>query len=139
MRISSFHFGKEKNNFSQKSEQLVVGRFFSCLLRLTALEEVNLSANQLTSISCAFGSLPNLQVLRLHSNSIAAIPDFSQSSALFVCYLLNLSSTFPKLLCHIGSYKFLSEMSHKKAFKTLILKAFRFRFLDASMYFIGSH
>lgn len=48
------------------------------------LEEVNLSANQLTSVSYAFGVLPNLQVLRLHSNFIAAIPDLSQSPSLTV-------------------------------------------------------
>uniref|UniRef100_A0A158R576 PPM-type phosphatase domain-containing protein n=1 Tax=Syphacia muris TaxID=451379 RepID=A0A158R576_9BILA len=66
-------------------------RFFddSCLLRLTMLEEVYLSANQLTSISYAFGMLPNLQVLRLHSNFITAIPDLSQSPSLTLLDISN--------------------------------------------------
>uniref|UniRef100_A0A915BNH5 PPM-type phosphatase domain-containing protein n=1 Tax=Parascaris univalens TaxID=6257 RepID=A0A915BNH5_PARUN len=66
-------------------------RFFddSCLMRLTALEEVNLSSNRLTSVSPAFGMLPNLQILRLHSNLITSMPDLSHSPSLF---LIDISS-----------------------------------------------
>ncbi|CAG9536191.1 unnamed protein product [Cercopithifilaria johnstoni] len=66
-------------------------KFFddSCLSRLVALEEVNLSANHLTSVATSFTQLPNLQVLRIHSNDITAIPDFSQSPQL---HLLDISN-----------------------------------------------
>ncbi|VDM42032.1 unnamed protein product [Toxocara canis] len=66
-------------------------RFFddSCLMRLTALEEVNLSSNRLSSVSPAFGVLPNLQILRLHSNMITSIPDLSHSPSLFLLDLSN--------------------------------------------------
>ncbi|VIO92581.1 Uncharacterized protein BM_BM8058 [Brugia malayi] len=66
-------------------------KFFddSCLNRLVALEEVNLSANHLISISTSFAQLPNLQVLRIHSNGITAIPDFSQSSQLLLLDISN--------------------------------------------------
>ncbi|VDK28063.1 unnamed protein product [Gongylonema pulchrum] len=56
---------------------------FSCLSRLLALQEVNLSCNRLTSIASAFGQLPNLQVLRVHSNAITTMPDLSQSALLY--------------------------------------------------------
>lgn len=61
-----------------------LNNFYSCLNRLTALEEVNLSSNRLSSISVAFCTLPNLQILRLHSNEISMIPDFSRSPSLVV-------------------------------------------------------
>ncbi|KAM3715875.1 Protein phosphatase PHLPP-like protein, partial [Dirofilaria immitis] len=66
-------------------------KFFddSCLSLLTALEEVNLSANHLTSISTSFTHLPNLQVLRIHSNGITTIPDFSQSPQLLLLDISN--------------------------------------------------
>uniref|UniRef100_A0A915PXJ7 PPM-type phosphatase domain-containing protein n=1 Tax=Setaria digitata TaxID=48799 RepID=A0A915PXJ7_9BILA len=66
-------------------------KFFddSCLSRLVALEEVNLSGNHLTSISIAFPQLPNLQVLRMHSNCITTIPDFSHSPQLFLLDISN--------------------------------------------------
>lgn len=66
-------------------------KFFddSCLSHLTALEEVNLSANHLTSISVAFGHLPNLQVLRIHSNAVTVIPDLSQSPQLTLLDISN--------------------------------------------------
>ncbi|VBB33867.1 unnamed protein product, partial [Acanthocheilonema viteae] len=61
----------------------------SCLNRLVALEEVNLSANHLTSVSTSLAQLPNLQILRIHSNNITTIPDFSQSPQL---HLLDISN-----------------------------------------------
>ncbi|VDK72014.1 unnamed protein product, partial [Litomosoides sigmodontis] len=66
-------------------------KFFddSCLNCLAALEEVNLSANHLTSVSTSFAQLPNLQVLRIHSNNIVAIPDFSQSPQLHILDISN--------------------------------------------------
>ncbi|VDK70361.1 unnamed protein product [Onchocerca ochengi] len=66
-------------------------KFFddSCLNRLVTLEEVNLSANHLTSISTSFTQLPNLQVLRIHSNKITTIPDFSQSPQLLLLDISN--------------------------------------------------
>lgn len=66
-------------------------KFFddSCLSRLIALEEVNLSANRLTSIAAAFGQLPNLQVLRVHSNAVTTVPDLSQAPQLFLLDISN--------------------------------------------------
>lgn len=66
------------------SRETLLNNFYSCLNRLTALEEVNLSSNRLSSISVAFCTLPNLQILRLHSNEISMIPDFSRSPSLVV-------------------------------------------------------
>ncbi|VDM97626.1 unnamed protein product [Thelazia callipaeda] len=66
-------------------------KFFddSCLRRLIALEEVNLAANCLISISATFGELPNLQSLRVHSNDITTVPDLSQSPQLFLLDISN--------------------------------------------------
>ncbi|EFO23985.2 hypothetical protein LOAG_04501 [Loa loa] len=57
--------------------------------RLMALEELNLSANHLISISTSLTQLPNLQVLRIHSNGITTIPDFSQSPQLLLLDISN--------------------------------------------------
>ncbi|VDN55001.1 unnamed protein product [Dracunculus medinensis] len=85
-------------------------KFFddSCLNRLTALEEVNLSSNRLSSISVAFCTLPNLQILRLHSNEISMIPDFSRSPSLVLLDIANneLKDLNPEL-CLAKSLKYL--------------------------------
>lgn len=78
--------------------------YYSCLMRLTALEEVNLSSNRLSSVSPAFGMLPNLQILRLHSNLITSIPDLSHSPSLFVrfssldCFVLEYWLLIPTII-----------------------------------------
>ncbi|VDO86451.1 unnamed protein product [Heligmosomoides polygyrus] len=59
-------------------------RYFddSALCSLNMLEELNLSSNELTSLSPSIFELPALQVLKVHSNRIRTIPDLSVSSTL---------------------------------------------------------
>lgn len=63
---------------------------FSALCSLNMLEELNLSSNELTSLSPSIFELPALQVLKVHSNRIRTIPDLSVSSTLQVQWQLYL-------------------------------------------------
>nr|CDJ87478.1 Leucine-rich repeat and Protein phosphatase 2C domain containing protein [Haemonchus contortus] len=54
----------------------------SALGSLTMLEELNLSSNELTTLSSSIFDLPALQILKAHSNRIKAIPDLSVSPTL---------------------------------------------------------
>ncbi|CAJ0580611.1 unnamed protein product, partial [Mesorhabditis spiculigera] len=54
----------------------------SALCTLTALEELNLSTNRLTSLSSLITALPALQILRVHSNHLTHLPDLTHSSNL---------------------------------------------------------
>lgn len=71
-------------------------RFFndSALSQLGLLEEVNLSGNKLTSLSTEIAQLPNLQILKAHSNKISSIPDLSFSKSLKVSLILSNSNEY---------------------------------------------
>ncbi|EPB69882.1 leucine Rich repeat-containing domain protein [Ancylostoma ceylanicum] len=66
-------------------------RYFddSALGSLTLLEELNLSSNELSTISSSICDLPALRVLKAHSNRIKTIPDLSLSSTLQMVDLSN--------------------------------------------------
>ncbi|KAK6741351.1 hypothetical protein RB195_009286 [Necator americanus] len=61
-------------------------RYFddSALGSLTLLEELNLSSNELSTLSSSIFDLSALQVLRAHSNRVRTIPDLSASPSLQV-------------------------------------------------------
>ncbi|WKX99769.1 hypothetical protein Q1695_014554 [Nippostrongylus brasiliensis] len=66
-------------------------RYFddSALSSLTLLEELNVSSNELTSLSPSILELPALQVLKAHSNRIRYVPDLSSSSSLQLVDMAN--------------------------------------------------
>uniref|UniRef100_A0AC35TFS3 PPM-type phosphatase domain-containing protein n=1 Tax=Rhabditophanes sp. KR3021 TaxID=114890 RepID=A0AC35TFS3_9BILA len=66
-------------------------RFFSDsgLGQLKFMEEINLSGNKLTSIGKEFMEMENLVCLRLHSNRLSSVPDFSGSKTLKIIDVSN--------------------------------------------------
>jgi len=52
--------------------------------KLTELEELNASGNQLTTLPPSLGRLTQLAVLRVHSNSLHSLPSFRDAVCLHV-------------------------------------------------------
>jgi len=52
--------------------------------KLTELEELNVSGNQLTTLPPSLGRLAKLAVLRVHSNSLHSLPSFRDAVCLRV-------------------------------------------------------
>jgi len=52
--------------------------------KLTELEELNVSGNQLTTLPPSLGCLTKLAVLRVHSNSLHSLPSFHDAVSLRV-------------------------------------------------------
>uniref|UniRef100_A0A914ULP1 PPM-type phosphatase domain-containing protein n=1 Tax=Plectus sambesii TaxID=2011161 RepID=A0A914ULP1_9BILA len=61
----------------------------SNLYRLSSLEELNISGNRLLSLPAVLSTLPNLQVLRAHSNCLTTLPNFSVSPNMTVLDVAN--------------------------------------------------
>jgi len=52
--------------------------------KLSELEELNVSGNQLTTLPPSLGCLTNLAILRVHSNSLHNLPSFHDAVSLRV-------------------------------------------------------
>lgn len=68
----------------------------SALGTLELLEDLNLSSNRLTRLADCLALLPNLQVLRAHSNQLVHVPELQNSNQLHVS--LNSAILYSKLL-----------------------------------------
>jgi len=70
--------------------------------KLTKLEELNVSGNQLTSLPPSLGCLTKLAVVRVHSNRLHSLPSFRDAASLHVsvfCMLWYSCWTY-NIFCH---------------------------------------
>ena len=68
--------------------------------RLTELEELNVSGNQLTTLPPSLGRLKKLVVLRVHSNSLHSLPNFHDAASLRVStYFSVFNNTVTSCIC----------------------------------------
>ncbi|VDM64707.1 unnamed protein product [Angiostrongylus costaricensis] len=87
---STSQFDSRDGSAAAMRQQTIEGiQIGSALSSLSLLEELNLSSNELTTLSPSIFKLPALQVLKAHSNHIKSIPDLSLSPTLQILDLSN--------------------------------------------------
>ena len=58
--------------------------FVELWLRMELLKELNISGNKLRSLPASLGQLPNLSILRVHSNALRKVPELTATPSLRV-------------------------------------------------------
>lgn len=61
-------------------------KYSSVIQKLQLLQELNVSTNQLHSLSNSLGNLSKLVMLRAHSNNLSTLPDFHNAKSMRVSW-----------------------------------------------------